>query len=116
MIKLGAYDYISKPLYPDEILATIHKALEQPRAEAHVNTTTLATATATENKQSKAAAKAPPNPEGYLMGDSDISQELYRQNDLAAPTHFSIVLFVECGTGKDAEAKQSNQIERKIGI
>src|SRR3546814_2233571 len=36
MIKLGAYDYISKPLYPDEILATIHKALEQPRAEAHV--------------------------------------------------------------------------------
>ena len=28
LIKLGAYDYIVKPLYPDEILNTIHKALE----------------------------------------------------------------------------------------
>src|SRR3546814_94113 len=113
MIKLGAYDYISKPLYPDEILATIHKALEQPRAEAHVNTTTLATAPATENKQSKAAAKAPPNPEGYLMGESDISQELYRQIDLVAPTNFSIILFGESGTGKEAVAKRIHQMSKR---
>jgi len=28
LIKLGAYDYITKPLYPDEILNTINKAIE----------------------------------------------------------------------------------------
>src|SRR5690606_12595059 len=28
LIKMGAYDYITKPLYPDEILNTINKALE----------------------------------------------------------------------------------------
>src|SRR6187402_2698635 len=28
LIKLGAYDYITKPLYPDEILSTINKAIE----------------------------------------------------------------------------------------
>jgi two-component system response regulator HydG len=25
---MGAYDYITKPLYPDEILNTINKAIE----------------------------------------------------------------------------------------
>ncbi|HWW37964.1 response regulator, partial [Pedobacter sp.] len=28
LIKLGAHDYITKPLYPDEILTTINKAIE----------------------------------------------------------------------------------------
>src|SRR4051812_24043242 len=32
LIKMGAYDYISKPLYPDEILNTITKALETHHA------------------------------------------------------------------------------------
>src|ERR1700761_5420710 len=32
LIKMGAYDYISKPLYPDEILNTIIKALETQHA------------------------------------------------------------------------------------
>ena len=27
-MKMGAYDYITKPLFPDEILITIKKALE----------------------------------------------------------------------------------------
>src|SRR4051812_44831514 len=32
LIKLGAYDYITKPLYPDEILNTINKAIETQMA------------------------------------------------------------------------------------
>ena len=28
LIKMGAYDYITKPLYPDEILNTIHQAIK----------------------------------------------------------------------------------------
>src|SRR5919112_1575438 len=30
LMKMGAYDYITKPLFPDEILVTIKKALESP--------------------------------------------------------------------------------------
>src|SRR3954469_4397767 len=45
VMKLGAYDYITKPLFPDEILLTIKKALsEEPRenvvAKAAQNGTT----------------------------------------------------------------------------
>src|ERR1700744_4082058 len=32
LIKMGAYDYITKPLYPDEILNTITKAIETHHA------------------------------------------------------------------------------------
>src|SRR3569833_1406007 len=32
LINLGAYDYITKPLYPDEILNTINKAFETHHA------------------------------------------------------------------------------------
>src|SRR4051812_41605085 len=32
LIKMGAYDYITKPLYPDEILNTINKAIETQEA------------------------------------------------------------------------------------
>src|ERR1700750_1018262 len=32
LIKMGAYDYITKPLYPDEILNTINKAFETHHA------------------------------------------------------------------------------------
>src|SRR5579864_7459674 len=32
LIKMGAYDYITKPLYPDEILITINKAIDTHHA------------------------------------------------------------------------------------
>jgi two-component system response regulator HydG len=32
VMKLGAYDYVTKPLFPDEILVTIRKALEGDHA------------------------------------------------------------------------------------
>src|SRR5438270_8905794 len=45
VMKLGAYDYIGKPLFPDEILVTIKKALQNKTAAttpvaANNNTTT----------------------------------------------------------------------------
>src|SRR6185369_7369651 len=31
VIKLGAYDYITKPLIPDEVLSVLNKAIDQPQ-------------------------------------------------------------------------------------
>src|SRR6476646_498933 len=47
VMKMGAYDYITKPLFPDEILVTIKKALEDAdRGESSpaIHTTTPAAA------------------------------------------------------------------------
>src|ERR1700742_1675948 len=47
LIKMGAYDYITKPLYPDEILNTINKAIETQMAlmDAPAEDTSVATQT-----------------------------------------------------------------------
>src|SRR5690606_4241136 len=84
MINMGAYDYIYKPLYPDEILETIHKALEQPVEEVALSSQPAASPAP--RKDSKTATPAGNGKsEGYIMGESDVSQELYRQIDLVAP-------------------------------
>ncbi|HYH55082.1 MAG TPA: sigma-54 dependent transcriptional regulator, partial [Anseongella sp.] len=107
MIKMGAYDYISKPLYPDEILETVHKALNQsgqdPAAEKPAGAPVRK-----ENKDSKSAQGVTNG--GYILGESEVSRELYRQIDLVAPTNFSIILFGESGTGKEAVANRVHQL------
>src|SRR6201996_1511039 len=37
VIKAGAYDYITKPLIPDEVLSILSKALSQPQASTVVS-------------------------------------------------------------------------------
>src|SRR6266498_2376414 len=37
VIKQGAYDYITKPLIPDEVLSVLNKALDQPTQAAEKN-------------------------------------------------------------------------------
>src|SRR5215211_3514321 len=50
VMKLGAYDYVTKPLFPDEIILTIKKALE--KSSSMVNDSPLATASIEEAKKS----------------------------------------------------------------
>src|SRR5476651_267499 len=47
LIKLGAYDYITKPLYPDEILTTINKAIETQKALTESTSYSIPVASAT---------------------------------------------------------------------
>lgn len=96
LIKLGAYDYITKPLYPDEILNTINKALETQRA--------LNDNKRTSGKKSEIHAE-PVNQTEYIAGQSDAATTLYRQIQLIAPTSYSIILTGKSGTGKESVAK-----------
>lgn len=113
MIKMGAYDYISKPLYPDEILETVNKALAQPQEDLPGERTaaTPSKAAAPSKNAGKESVKVEGNINGgYLLGESEVSRELYRQIDLVAPTNFSIILFGESGTGKEAVAQRIHQL------
>jgi two-component system response regulator HydG len=96
LIKMGAYDYISKPLYPDEILNTITKALETHHALVDDDQEQEAKPTKTSRKQALA---------GIVVGNSKASKELFRQIDLIAPTNYSVIILGESGTGKEEAAK-----------
>lgn len=100
LIKMGAYDYISKPLYPNEILNTINKALATQEALAE-NPPQEKTTSTSESKRKPANDL----PEDFIVGNGEESKELMRQIELVAPTNYSVILYGESGTGKEAVAK-----------
>ncbi len=98
LIKMGAYDYITKPLYPDEILNTINKAFETHHALVDE------TETVSVNKPINGKKPQLPNNE-FVVGTSKASKELARQIELVAPTNYSVIILGESGTGKESAAK-----------
>jgi two-component system response regulator HydG len=101
LIKLGAYDYITKPLYPDEILNTINKAIEtQIALNANVSEDA-----ASGNKKSKATKQVQAETGEFVVGQSTASRDLMKQIMLVAPTSYSVILTGESGTGKESVAK-----------
>ncbi|CAN5168719.1 sigma-54 dependent transcriptional regulator [soil metagenome] len=101
LIKMGAYDYITKPLYPDEILNTITKAIETHYA---LQEDTQPVTTNTDKSGSKDNRKHTLNGE-FVLGTSRVSKELLRQIELVAPTNYSVIILGESGTGKESVAK-----------
>ena len=100
LIKLGAYDYITKPLYPDEILSTINKALETQ--SALLDTTSSSDLLA--NPEIKSSKKNIAS-QDFVIGSSRASKELVHQIELVAPTNYSVIIVGESGTGKESVAK-----------
>ena len=98
LIKMGAYDYITKPLYPDEILNTVNKAIE---AQKIINQPVSTSSEPNKNRDRKTDIV----PEEFVLGKSAASQELIRQIKLVSPTNYSVILSGESGTGKESVAK-----------
>lgn len=110
VIKMGAYDYVTKPLFPEEILLTIKKALsEGPRETAEPRTAgTSAQPVAAAAAKSKAI-----NGSQYIAGDSPQFAEILKQIGLVAPTNFSVIIYGESGSGKEAIAQQIHQKSKR---
>nr|WP_294940778.1 sigma-54 dependent transcriptional regulator [uncultured Mucilaginibacter sp.] len=99
LIKMGAHDYITKPLYPDEILNTINKAIETQYALQE-----MAANDYTSDKPQKESKKQVLSGE-FVAGTSRASKELQKQIELVAPTNYSVIILGESGTGKESVAK-----------
>jgi two-component system response regulator HydG len=99
VIKNGAFDYITKPMIPDEVLNVINKALELPFPEKDSSATGV---------QGKKLARIMGNDE-FLTGRDPSTRDLYRQIELVAPTNYSIILYGESGTGKEVFARTIHQ-------
>ena len=105
VIKLGAYDYITKPLIPDEVLSVLKNATSAP-LENKVGGMDTAP-----NKPGKKANAPKLNTTGdFLVGESPKTKDLYKQIEIVAPTNYSIILYGESGTGKEVIAKTIHQM------
>ena len=113
-MKLGARDYVSKPVQPDELLRKIREALDAPHPE-----------TAMPASAAMAPAPAKPRRKGdraldegelnYIEGHSDASRKLYEYVRLVAPTNMSVLLEGASGTGKEHVARLIHLRSKRAG-
>ncbi|MEO7961616.1 MAG: sigma-54 dependent transcriptional regulator [Ginsengibacter sp.] len=106
VIKLGAYDYITKPLIPDEVINVIEKAMAAPLNEA-ITPTIKANAKDNKRQYSTSANKE------FLVGQDGETARVYKQIEIVACTNYSIVLYGESGTGKEVIAKTIHEASNR---
>lgn len=121
VMKLGAMDYVTKPLLPDEILLTIRKALSKSAEEkAGVGVQGAPApegleddASSKEDKMALANAKRYAESGSYIFGDSPDFKNILNQIDLVAPTNYSIIIYGESGSGKEVIAQEIHKRSKR---
>jgi two-component system response regulator HydG len=106
VIKMGAFDYVTKPLLPEEILLLAENALAQKNSKAEKDKVVTETETPkspeTSGDSKKYIMTGPMK--DYVIGKSKEAEKLYHQIKLVAPTNYSVIIYGESGTGKESVA------------
>jgi two-component system, NtrC family, response regulator HydG len=98
IMKMGAYDYVTKPLLPEEILLTLKRALANPEKPTTVSTN--------QHPESEAAKKTRKQKGKYVFGKSGVFKVILDQVLLVAPTNYSVIIYGESGSGKESVANE----------
>ena len=100
-IKMGAKDYIAKPINPDELLKKIAEALQTP-ATVRMDAAPVSS-----------TASKPAGSSSFLEGESDAAKQLYNYVSLVAPTNMAVLINGASGTGKEYVAHRIHQLSNR---
>ena len=101
-MQLGAFEYVTKPINPDEIHLSIDKALAE-RADS---------------QEAKPTPTRPPSPSfsfSFVEGVSHRALGVKKHIDLVAPTNISVIVQGESGTGKEYVSRMIHQKSQRAG-
>ena len=101
VMKHGAFDYVTKPLFPEEILITIKSAIALSGSNANMHSADNGVHQERKNIPRKEIKNTK-----YIFGDSKEFKDILRQMDLVAPTNYSVIISGESGSGKEAIAQE----------
>ncbi|HEU5291209.1 MAG TPA: sigma-54 dependent transcriptional regulator [Cyclobacteriaceae bacterium] len=107
--RYGASDYVTKPLYPDELLVTIKETISknQQKLGAQIQSEEHAKA------ERKRIIGDNLSTEAFLVGKSTQSQTVQRHVELIAPSDMSVVIHGETGTGKEFVAQSIHRLSSR---
>lgn len=108
VMKMGAFDYVSKPINSDELLLTITKAL----ADAGKTSTIVKSETPSEDKPSESTTISYSG-SYFVKGKSKKSKELYEFINVVAPTNISVLIIGDSGTGKENIAYSIHKLSKR---
>ncbi len=94
--KLGAYDFLEKPLSVDKLLLVVAHGLERARL-------------ASENRRLREELVG----SNEIIGETEAMRDLKRQLALAAPTEGWVLITGENGTGKELVARQTHLLSKR---
>ncbi len=97
-IKMGAFDFVEKPLSLEKTVLVVRNALRQQRLEA-------------ENR----ALRARVDRKLTMVGESHAMRQLREQVAMAAPTNGRVLIHGENGTGKELVARTVHALSRRRG-
>jgi two-component system nitrogen regulation response regulator NtrX len=95
-IKMGAFDFVEKPLSLEKTVLVVGNAVRQRRLEA-------------ENR----ALRAHVDRRLAMVGESYVMQQLREQIAMAAPTNGRVLIYGENGTGKELVARSVHALSRR---
>jgi two-component system response regulator AtoC len=101
-MKAGAYDYVSKPFKPDEVLLVLRKAEERLRLSR-------------ENRRLRSELQGGFRLENFV-GSSPSVQEVLRQVRKVAPTKATVLITGESGTGKELVARAIHELSPRSAM
>jgi two-component system response regulator AtoC len=101
-MKAGAYDYVSKPFKPDEVLLVLRKAEERLRLSR-------------ENRRLRSELAAGFRIENFVGGSPAVA-ELLRQVGKVAPRKTTVLLTGESGTGKELVARALHELSPRSAM
>ncbi len=93
-MKLGAYDYLTKPLETEKLVAAVDRALERRTLKRQV-----------EALQQRLAGAGEPSPFARIVTRSPKMLEVFRRVEVVAPTSNPVLVWGESGTGKELVAR-----------
>ena len=95
-IKMGAFDFVEKPLSLEKTVLVVRNAMRQRDLEA-------------ENRVLRARVDR----QHVMVGESFAMRQLRDQVEMAAPTNGRVLIYGENGTGKELVARTVHQLSRR---
>lgn len=111
-MKLGATDYISKPIQPDLLLQKMKEALHSASLSS-LPTTTIQSKVENITATTSASSTSATSHSG-IEGHSPVAQDLYRLVALVAPTPLSVLINGASGTGKEYVAHRIHELSKRV--